>query len=44
MKEVNAQKKISSAKLTFEQTITLWDDDIEFEKKINKRFYNKSIK
>lgn len=44
MKEVNAQKKISSAKLTFEHTITLWDDDIEFEKKINKRFYNKSIK
>lgn len=44
MKEEKAQKKISSDKLTFELTIALWDDDIKFDKIINKRFYNKSIK
>ena len=44
MNEKNAQKKVNSAKLTFEYTMCLWDEAIEFEKIINKRFYNKSIK
>jgi len=44
MNEKKAQKKVNSAKLTFEYTMCLWDEDIAFEKIINKRFYNKSIK
>jgi hypothetical protein len=44
MKEEKAQKKISSAKLTFEYTVTIWDDETAFEKTINKRYYNRSIK
>lgn len=43
MKEEKAQKKISSAKLTFEYTLTIIDEESDFEKTINKRYYNKSI-
>lgn len=43
MKEEKAQKKISSAKLTFEYTLTIFDEERDFEKTINKRYYNKSI-
>lgn len=44
MKEEKAQKKISSAKLTYEYTFTIFDEERDFEKTINKRYYNKSIK
>lgn len=44
MKEEKAQKKISSAKLTFEYTFTIIDEERDFEKTINKRYYNKTIK
>lgn len=43
MKEIRAQKKVNSAKLTFEYTLTIWDDERDFKKTINKRYYNKSI-
>ena len=36
-----AQKKVSSAKLTYEKTIQLVDEENDFEKTINYRYYNK---
>lgn len=44
MMEMQARKKVSSAKLTFEYTVTIWDDETAFEKTINKRYYNRSMK
>lgn len=38
--EEMAQKKVSSAKLTYEKTILLSDKDNDFEKTINYRYYN----
>jgi hypothetical protein len=43
MMELRARKKVSSAKLTFETTVTIIDDETDFIKTINKRFFNKSI-
>lgn len=40
MSEEMAQKKVSSAKLTFEKTIRLSDKDNDFENTINYRYYN----
>ena len=39
--EEMAQKKVSSAKLTFEKTIQLSDKENDFEKTISYRYYNK---
>lgn len=44
MMEMQARKKVSSAKLTFEYTVTIWDDETAFKKTINKRYYNRSMK
>ena len=38
--EKNAQKKISAETLTFERTIRLTDDNLQFDKTINYRYYN----
>lgn len=41
MSEEIAQKKVSSAKLTFEKTIHLCDKENEFDNTINYRYYNR---
>ena len=38
--EEKAQKKVSSAKLTFEKTLVLSDTDKDFERVLNYRYYN----
>jgi len=40
MKEKKAQKKVSSAKLTYEKTIELKEESTGFENTINYRYYN----
>ena len=44
MKNKNAEKKVNSAKLTFEQTICLSDEKKDFSSFINYRYYNKHRK
>lgn len=41
MTNEQAEKKVGSAKLTFEKTIQLVDEDSNFENTINYRYYNK---
>lgn len=43
MTEEKAQKKVSSAKLTFEKTVTIKDTKTGFENNINYRYYNTKI-
>lgn len=44
MKESEAEKKVSDATLTFERTVSLSDDETDFNKFINYRQYNTAIK